>query len=97
MEAPCGESPKAMSVVTITLASLLIWALLFALLGQEVEPGGQLFQLIVLTVASYFCGWLISLLYIPPLLGMLLCGIALRNIGFYDVSGVYEEVVSTIR
>lgn len=74
-----------------------MWALLFALLEHEVEPGGQLFLLIVLTLASYFSGWVVSLMHLPPLLGMLLCGIALRNIGFFKVSGVYLEIVTTIR
>lgn len=74
-----------------------MWALLFAILEHEVEPGGQLFLLIVLTLTSYACGWLVSLLHLPPLLGMLLCGIALRNIGFFHVTGVYLEIVTTIR
>lgn len=76
---------------------LLAWALLFSVLEDEVKPGGQLFLLIVLVILSYFCGWVVSLLHLPPLLGMLLCGIGLRNIGFFNMTGVYIHVVSTIR
>lgn len=97
LSSPCGESPKAISYVTIALGGLLLWTLLFAILGEEVEPGGQLFTMIVLMLLSCLSGWLISLLYLPPLLGMLLCGVALRNTGFFDVSGVYLEIISAIR
>lgn len=97
LSSPCGESPTVISYVTIAFGGLLLWTLLFAILGEEVEPGGQLFILIVLMLLSCLSGWLISLLHLPPLLGMLLCGIVLRNTGFFDVGGVYLEIISVIR
>lgn len=97
LQAPCGDSPRVLNYITLIISALLIWALLYTLLHHEVKPGGRLFALIVLTISSYFCGWLVSLVRLPPLLGMLLCGIALRNIGFFNMTGVYTEIVVTIR
>ncbi|XP_065223902.1 sodium/hydrogen exchanger 9B2-like isoform X4 [Planococcus citri] len=98
LQNPCDEGSKSLSYVTLILIALVVWALLYTLLHQEVEPpGGQLFILIALTGLSYFCGWLISFLYLPPLLGMLLCGIAMRNLGFFHVTGIYADIVVTIR
>jgi Kef-type K+ transport system membrane component KefB len=42
--------------------------------------GGSLFSLLVLIVAAQLAGWLVSLLHVPPLLGMLLAGILLQNL-----------------
>lgn len=44
-------------------------------MGDIAAPGGQLFGLVVLTVAANFGGWLISLTTLPRLVGMLLVGI----------------------
>lgn len=74
-----------------------MWALLYAILDEEVVPGGQLFMLLMMTVLSAICGWLISLIKLPPLLGMLMCGIVLKNVGLFEVSGVYVNVVDVIR
>ncbi|XP_065223901.1 sodium/hydrogen exchanger 9B2-like isoform X3 [Planococcus citri] len=95
---PCGDNPKGIDNVTLILGALLTWAFLYTILREEVEPpGGQLFKLILLMVLSQFCGWLISFLHLPPLLGMLLCGIALRNVGFFHLTGVYTDIVVSIR
>lgn len=45
------------------------------IIGDSAAPGGQLFGLVVLTVAANFGGWLISLTTLPRLIGMLLVGI----------------------
>lgn len=48
---------------------------MYVILGDTAAPGGQLFGLVVLTVAANFGGWLISLTRLPGLIGMLMVGI----------------------
>lgn len=54
---------------------VLIWVTAFIIIGDSALPGGQLFDLVVLTVAANFGGWLISLTTLPRLIGMLLIGL----------------------
>lgn len=54
---------------------IILWVVVYAILGDSAAPGGQLFQLVVLAVAAHFGGWLISLTTLPRLIGMLLVGI----------------------
>lgn len=96
-KAPCGNTPAGLNYVTMLFIGLVAWALLYAVLEHEVEPGGQLFLLIMLAIVAYTCGWVVSLLRLPPLLGMLLCGIGVRNLGLFRMTGVYVDVVRTIR
>ncbi|XP_065223892.1 putative SLC9B1-like protein SLC9B1P1 [Planococcus citri] len=92
------KDSKTFSYITLTLIALILYALLYTLLRQEMEPpGGQLFLLIALAGLSYFCGWSISFLHLPPLLGMILCGVALRNLQFFRMTGIYVDIVATIR
>jgi hypothetical protein len=62
-----------------------------------VGPQAQLFQIGALAVTAHMAGWLISLLGLPSLLGMMLVGIALRNVDFIDLTGGYLEVAATLR
>lgn len=48
---------------------------MYAILGDTAAPGGQLFQLVLLSVVAHLGGWLISLTTLPRLIGMLLVGI----------------------
>lgn len=57
------------------MPGLLIWITAYVIIGDSAAPGGQLFGLVVLTVAANFGGWLISLTTLPRLIGMLLVGI----------------------
>lgn len=60
-------------------------------------PGSQLFSLATLFVLAFIAGEAIKLIKLPPLLGMLLMGIFLRNIGFIHLSGTYLEVTASLR
>lgn len=95
--APFGNHHAATKYLTMALIILLVWALLYATLDQEVVPGEQLFMLLMLTILSSICGWLVSLIKLPSLLGMLICGIFMRNVGLFEVSGVYLIIVNIIR
>lgn len=54
---------------------VLLWITAYVIIGDSAAPGGQLFGLVVLTVAANFGGWLISLTTLPRLIGMLMVGI----------------------
>ncbi|KAH8376699.1 hypothetical protein KR093_000914, partial [Drosophila rubida] len=61
---------------SILLASgILLWIVAYVIIGDTAAPGGQLFSLVVLTVAANFGGYIISLTTLPRLIGMLLVGI----------------------
>lgn len=62
----------------MTLSGFLLWVPLFAIVGESAAPGGELFSLVVLTVAANFGGWIISLTTLPRLIGMLFTGILLQ-------------------
>lgn len=51
---------------------------MYAIVGDSAAPGGQLWSLVVLTVAANFGGWIISLTTLPRLIGMLFTGILLQ-------------------
>lgn len=61
-------------------------------------PGGQLFTLAVLTIAAHFGGWLmLKVTTLPALIGMLIVGVALKNVGFVNFDKDYMKVGSYIR
>uniref|UniRef100_A0A2S2Q3K5 Mitochondrial sodium/hydrogen exchanger 9B2 n=1 Tax=Sipha flava TaxID=143950 RepID=A0A2S2Q3K5_9HEMI len=51
----------------------------------EVSPGSELSSVVLLVALSWACGKVAGMLYLPPLLGMLLAGLVLRNTGHYTV------------
>ncbi|XP_011261976.1 sodium/hydrogen exchanger 9B1-like isoform X3 [Camponotus floridanus] len=75
-------------LATITGMTLLAWAVLYFLLGDVVLPGGSVFGLLLLVVFSYILGWTLTYiprLHLPPIFGMLLAGIILRNTDVYNI------------
>lgn len=68
--------------------ALLAWTVLYFLLGDTMLPGGSIFGLFALIVLSYALGWALAYiprLHIPPIFGMLLAGIILRNTDAYNI------------
>ncbi|KAL1124147.1 hypothetical protein AAG570_001917 [Ranatra chinensis] len=70
---------------------------MYTLLRVEAAPGGDLFKLVALVLAAYCTGGLFALVRLPPLVGMLIAGIALRTVGFFKISGVYLDIVIKLR
>ncbi|KDR23967.1 Mitochondrial sodium/hydrogen exchanger NHA2 [Zootermopsis nevadensis] len=93
----CPQMNLPLRVVTLLLILLLLWGVTFTLFQDAVLPQGKVFALATLFVLAYLAGWLISLIHLPPLLGMLVMGILLRNIGFFHMTGPYATAVSTLR
>lgn len=67
-------------------------------MGDTAAPGGQLFALAVLTIVAYFGGILLmKITTLPALIGMLIVGIAMKNLGFVHFDESYQHVTSYIR
>lgn len=79
------------------LIGVLIWATTYAIIGKTAAPGGQLFSLVTLTVAANFGGWLMGLTTLPRLIGMLLTGILMQNIGAVNIDGDFQAVTAQLR
>lgn len=62
-------------MLSFPFTGVLLWIVAFVIIGDTAAPGGQLFSLVVLTVAANFGGYLVSLTTLPRLIGMLLVGI----------------------
>ncbi|XP_069698459.1 sodium/hydrogen exchanger 9B2-like [Periplaneta americana] len=93
----CPEFNLPLKIATMVLVFLLSWGVLYTIFQDVVLPQGKVFALATLFILAYFAGWLISLIRLPPLLGMLITGILLRNVGFFHMTGGYLTAVSTLR
>ncbi|XP_055334940.1 sodium/hydrogen exchanger 9B2-like isoform X2 [Paramacrobiotus metropolitanus] len=68
------------SLLANILVILFLWLTAFFLARKDALPGGNIFALFVLYGASSLGGFVVSLLRLPPLLGMLIVGFMLRNV-----------------
>lgn len=55
--------------VTLGTIAVLIWAVLWSVLGDDVMPGGNIFGIVILFIASTIGGYLAGVIKLPPLLG----------------------------
>ncbi|XP_045392606.1 sodium/hydrogen exchanger 9B1 [Lemur catta] len=75
-------------IITNGVMSLMIWCVMWSVLGSEVLPGGNIFGLLIIFHSALIGGKLLQLIRIPsvpplpPLLGMLLAGFIVRNVPF---------------
>lgn len=76
--------------MVVIFPGVLIYATLYAIMGKSAAPGGQLFSLVTLTIAANFGGWLMGLTTLPRLIGMLLTGILMQNIGAVNIDGIAD-------
>ncbi|GFG39584.1 hypothetical protein Cfor_01014 [Coptotermes formosanus] len=93
----CPQFSLPLQVATIILMLLLFWGVTFTVLQDAVLPQSKLFALATLFILAYLAGWLVSLIHLPPLLGMLVTGILLRNSGFFYMTDNYVTAVSILR
>ncbi|VVC29111.1 Hypothetical protein CINCED_3A022735 [Cinara cedri] len=96
-----GKLPATAANVAVALVSVAIaWCLLYVNTTKELmtPPTGSLASIFVLYVTGLVAGQLITKVGgLPPLLGMMLAGIALRNSGLYNITGWCTHLVSTMR
>lgn len=93
----CPTYRKFARVLCLFLLGLLLWGVVYSVIGNDAAPGGQLFGLAALCIAAHFGGWLISLTTLPALIGMLITGLILQNVGWVKIEGQYTVVVSNLR
>ncbi|XP_026019247.1 sodium/hydrogen exchanger 9B2-like isoform X1 [Astatotilapia calliptera] len=94
--APCislkDRCPRPQGLVNLLITKVCLFALLFGVVwsitGKECLPGGNLFGIIILFICSVLGGKLVGMIQLPtlppfpPLLGMLLAGLLLRNVPY---------------
>ncbi len=67
--------------LSLSLLPLVLWLACFSALGPvAAPPNGTIFLLLVLVVVAVLVGKVFGLARLPPLLGMLLTGIVMRNL-----------------
>lgn len=93
----CPTYRKFARVLCLFLLGLLLWGIVYSVIGDDAAPGGQLFGLAALCIAAHFGGWLMSLTTLPALIGMLITGLILQNVGLVKIGGQYAMVIATLR
>ncbi|XP_048509188.1 sodium/hydrogen exchanger 9B2 [Athalia rosae] len=93
----CPTYRKFARVLSLFILGLLIWGIVYCIIGDDAAPGGQLFGLATLCIAAHFGGWLFSLTTLPALIGMLMTGILLQNVGVINIEPRYAGVISNLR
>jgi len=95
---PSGFCGRAL---TRGLTVLLLWAVLWSIIGDDALPGGNIFGIFIVIVCASLCGFLtgkIPYLHLPPLLGMLVAGFLLRNVRGIDLARhIDKQWSSTLR
>ncbi|XP_051041409.1 sodium/hydrogen exchanger 9B1 isoform X2 [Phodopus roborovskii] len=82
----CPPHGTVNKIITDGVTLIVLWTLLWSLMGNEVLPGGNLFGLIIIFYSAFLGGKILELIRIPvvpplpPLLGMLLAGFTIRNV-----------------
>ncbi|CAH2066549.1 unnamed protein product, partial [Iphiclides podalirius] len=94
----CPSYRHVAQTLSVFLIGVLVWVIIWIVMGNTAAPGGQLFTLAVLTIAAYFGGWImVKVTTLPALIGMLIVGIVMKNIGFVNFDENYLHVCSYIR
>ena len=77
--------------------ALLLWGNTFVIAGKQAGPDGQLFRIGVLGISAYLAGALVQSIGLPPLLGMLIMGVVLRNTRSVEIKGPYLVLTADLR
>ncbi|XP_011171728.1 sodium/hydrogen exchanger 9B2 isoform X2 [Solenopsis invicta] len=93
----CPTYRKFARVLCLFLLGLLLWGVVYSVMGDDAAPGGQLFGLAAVCIAAHFGGWLFSLTTLPALIGMLITGLIMQNVGLVKIEGQYTVVVANLR
>ncbi|KAL2097494.1 hypothetical protein ACEWY4_006701 [Coilia grayii] len=86
MQRVCPPRGIIAALITKVTMAAVLFGVVWSITVKECEPGGNLFGIVVLFICAVIAGRLVGLVHLPrlppfpPLLGMLLAGILLRNI-----------------
>ncbi|KAL0970522.1 hypothetical protein UPYG_G00243200 [Umbra pygmaea] len=86
----CSKAPSGLlaSVITTVFMAALLFGVVWSITQKQTSPGGNLFGIISLFLCAMFGGKLVGMIHLPtlppfpPLLGMLLAGLLLRNVPY---------------
>nr|CAI5842090.1 unnamed protein product [Callosobruchus analis] len=94
----CPTYRQFTRIVALSLIGVLTWCVVYAIVGDTAAPpSGHLFQLIVLSIAAHFGGWLMSLTTLPALIGMLFTGVLLQNVGLVNIDSSFQHITKELR
>ncbi|TRY75264.1 hypothetical protein TCAL_08307 [Tigriopus californicus] len=94
----CPIHGQIARVVTYLLLFVLIVLVSFCLLGHiGTPPNGTVFLLLVLVTLGALVGQAFTWVHLPPLLGMLITGIVLKNLPFIEFEDRWAVWSSTLR
>ncbi|PSN36209.1 hypothetical protein C0J52_07302 [Blattella germanica] len=89
--------PKISRALALSLFGLLVWGNAYSMIGELAGPEGQLIRIACVCIFAHIAGWFVHFTPLPPLLGMLLVGLTLRNVGFVQLTGPYVRLASILR
>uniref|UniRef100_A0A8D8ZRS9 Mitochondrial sodium/hydrogen exchanger 9B2 n=1 Tax=Cacopsylla melanoneura TaxID=428564 RepID=A0A8D8ZRS9_9HEMI len=93
----CPSYRHVARVFSLLIIGLLVWGVTYCIMGEDAAPGGQLFNIALLSICAHLGGWLFRMFTMPALVGMLLVGIIYENVGLINISKNYHEVESVLR
>ncbi|KAG2484030.1 hypothetical protein HYH03_017120 [Edaphochlamys debaryana] len=85
------------SVFSLTLLVAIIYCALYLAIGDSLLPGGNAWSVLLIFGSSHLGGAIAGVIGLPPLLGMLLAGLFLRNATPGLVSGLPRSWSATFR
>lgn len=90
------DHPLVIHWICLALLVLTLWGVLYSQV-QNFTPGTQAFGVFALFLMAYVGGELTRLVKLPPLLGMLIVGLILRNTGFVHFTGKFNRMAAILR
>lgn len=93
----CPHYRHIARVISLLFIVILIWGIIYSVIGNDAAPGGQLFDIAMLCIAGHIGGWVFKMINIPGLVGMLFVGIVYQNLGLIHIHGGYQTFVSILR
>lgn len=88
------------NLAAVLVAVAIAWFLLYVNVAPELMavPGGGLASIFLVYLSGTVAGRLMAKVGgLPPLLGMMVAGIVVRNAGLYTVTGWCADLVATLR
>ncbi|XP_076454012.1 sodium/hydrogen exchanger 9B2-like [Babylonia areolata] len=82
----CPPHSRVGAFLFVVFIGFVWWGVLWAIVGDDALPGGNLFSLFLLFVFCWCGGYMVELIRLPPLLGMLIVGGILGNVPGIDIA-----------
>lgn len=92
----CPPHGRVADIIVKLLLGLLVWLTALSVFKDDALPGGNIFALLVLVYSAFVGGYVVSLIRLPPLLGMLIAGFLLRNVPRINVAGDIDPRWSSV-